>query len=502
MSRSRPERDQPAPDLTPDLTPNLTLGLTSDVTPDVTLGPAMTGLCGVLGVCWAPGLLRDPDTWWHVATGRWIWAHGRVPVSDPFSWTMAGQPWNAHEWLAEWLMALAFRLDGWAGIVALTALACGLALAVLTAALRRIRPDSGTATRVLRPGPAGLLVLLAVAGVAPDLLARPHILALPCLTLWAAGLVRDRDADRIPSPWLLPVMLIWANLHGGFMVGLVFAAGLAAEAVLARSRQSLGWLAFLLAAVAVAGLTPQGWHGLVFPLRLLRMHSLASITEWRPISITMLQPVELMAACLLGLIVLRGVRVPPVRALMLLGLAWTACAHSRNQMLAGVLGVLLLAGPVARGRGLSEPAVPPPRPGAMRLAGVLLLVGATLGLRLGWPIQRGNAENAPVAALAAVPPALRMQPVLNDADFGGYLIFRGVRPFIDGRADLYGDAFVDRYAALLHPGPALPRFLAHGPVTWTLFKPGAPVVAMMDRMPGWRRLYTGSFAVIHTRISR
>src|ERR1700729_2312038 len=54
-------------------------------------------------------VLNDGDTWSHLATGDWILAHGAVPAIDPFSFTKAGAPWSAHEWLAELLLGLAFR---------------------------------------------------------------------------------------------------------------------------------------------------------------------------------------------------------------------------------------------------------------------------------------------------------------------------------------------------------------------------------------------------------
>ena len=70
-----------------------------------------------------PEVLNDGDTWSHVATGSWILAHGDVPRVDPFSHSMAGAPWTAHEWLSEIFFTLAFRATGWSGVVLLTAFA-------------------------------------------------------------------------------------------------------------------------------------------------------------------------------------------------------------------------------------------------------------------------------------------------------------------------------------------------------------------------------------------
>ena len=86
--------------------------------------------------CFSWRVFIDGDTNWHVAAGRWILEHGRVPGVDPFSYTYAGKPWVAHEWLSEVLMALAWLAAGWGGVVLLIGLAAGLAVALIAAELR------------------------------------------------------------------------------------------------------------------------------------------------------------------------------------------------------------------------------------------------------------------------------------------------------------------------------------------------------------------------------
>jgi hypothetical protein len=106
----------------------------------------------------------------------------------------------------------------------------------------------------------------------------------------------------------------------------------------------------------------------------------------------------------------------------------------------------------------------------------------------------------PAAAIAAIPPALRAQHVLNAYGFGGYLIRSGIAPFIDSRAELYGDAFLDRYNALLAGRPAdVAATLAQYDIGWTMLSPGTPLAASMAAMPGWHRLYADAVAVIDVR---
>jgi hypothetical protein len=91
--------------------------------------------------------------------------------------------------------------------------------------------------------------------------------------------------------------------------------------------------------------------------------------------------------------------------------------------------------------------------------------------------------------------------VLNSYGMGGYLIFEGVRPYIDGRTDMYGDAFNARYDAAMSDRAALQALLKEDHIAWTLLDPAAPAVKWLDSEPGWRRLYADRVAVIHQRTS-
>ena len=182
-------------------------------------------------------VLGDGDTYWHIAVGRWIIAHRAVPSRGIFSATMPDAPWVAHEWLGEVILAWLFDHFGWAGLAVATALCIAAALAMLLRLLMQ----------VLTPLHAIIATMLAAGLAYPHVLARPHIFTLPILVAWVAALVAARSNNRSPPLWLLPLMTLWANLHGGYMSGLVLAALLAAEALVlatnwpARLRAARGW---------------------------------------------------------------------------------------------------------------------------------------------------------------------------------------------------------------------------------------------------------------------
>ena len=459
------------------------------------LAPALAALLVFAVVVLAPQVLNDGDSYWHVAAGGWMLDHRQVLHTDVFSYTFAGRPWHTHEWLAEVLMAVAWRLSGWSGVVLLYGAAAGAAMAILARRLARFLP----------PLTLAIVLLLVFGCLAPSLLARPHLLALPLLAAWTAGLLKARDESRSPPLALAALMIPWANIHGGYFLGLALIGPFALEALLeAGPGQRRGviktWALFGLASLAACLVTPFGLSGLIFPFQLLGMTSLAGVVEWRPMDFSHVSPMEI--ALLVGLYVLlqRGARIPPLRLILLLLLLQMTLAHTRHQMLLAVIGAMLLAEPLGRALAADGPKPPARFAGRGWVVGCAAAALLLAGVRLALPIVRADGRTSPVAALNHVPPALRGQPVLNDYGFGGYLIAQGVRPFIDGRTDMYGDAFTSAYFRAEQPDlAALDALLARWKVTWTILAANDPVVAVMDRKPGWRRLYADRYAVVHVR---
>jgi hypothetical protein len=194
-----------------------------------------------------------------------------------------------------------------------------------------------------------------------------------------------------------------------------------------------------------------------------------------------------------------SLRLPGFRVLLVTGLVFATMQHVRNAQLFGVIAPLLIANSFGRAIATPVPAkltVPEWIPG-----GVLGLIALlSLGFRIGFPLERIDEGSYATAALASVSGELRAKPVLNEYGFGGLMIFQGIRPFIDGRADLYGDDFMDLYLSVVHAkGDVLDDVLCRYNIEWTMFGPETVVPALMDRTPGWRRLYSDKVAVIHVR---
>jgi hypothetical protein len=324
------------------------------------------------------------------------------------------------------------------------------------------------------------------------------------LALWCDALFAARERGRAPPIALAALMTLWANLHGSFAFGLALIGPFALEALIAapparRLAAARDWALFGLASLAAALLTPFGIEGLLFPIRLLQASELANVTEWRPENFAQPGPMEFALLGLLGFAVLKPLRLTPIRAALLLGLVHMSLQHARHQMLLAIFAPMLLAGPIAAALDARAKASAPRLPRGFALGALALAVVITAA-RLALPIARGDSASAPMTALAAVPADLRAKPVLNAYSFGGYLIHEGVRPFIDGRADMFGDAFMGRYARLQDGDlEALAETLKHYDIAWTIFAPSQRIVAELDREPGWRRLYADRFAVVQAR---
>ncbi len=451
------------------------------------------------------GLLIDPDTQWHIAVGQWVLAHAAVPTVDHHSFTFAGKPWIAKEWLSQVLLALSYRAAGWAGVKLLASAALATTFSLLL----------GLLLRYLAPLPAAILALAAIALSAPHFLARPHVLAFSLSLLWVAGLVQAVEQERAPGIKLLPVMTIWANLHAGFTLGLLLVGAFALDALVSASgtekrvQLAKGWVLFGLAASVAACLTPYGYQPILVAGRIMTLgDALPLISEWRSpdFSVQYLQGLVLLFALLAALVV--GLKLPLVRAVIIGGLISLYFKHARNAEVFGTLVPLILAPILAR----QWPALAPDKDrwiatnhpsGKWALAVAYLLLLGIASVTLRDSSTKPPSAVAPVAALEFARKAGLTGHVLNDYNFGGFLILEGVPTFIDGRGELFGGRFISRYAhsvALRDDNP-LDKFLDEYAIDWTLLRKDRPANQLLDHLPGWRRAYSDEDAAIFVRLN-
>ncbi len=214
--------------------------------------------------------VHDPDVWWHLRAGQEIVASHHVPRRDIFSYTRYGQPWIAHEWLSEVIFYLIFRAGSWAGLmVAFAGVIAGTFLLLY-------RQCAG------RPYIAGLMVALGAMATVPSWGVRPQIFSmlLAAVFLWLLEKARRSDPSQLHFLWWTPLlMLLWVNLHGGFLLGpalmAITLAGWLLEAWLGLTKwpeaRARAWRlgAALTACVALIPLNPNGLELYRYPFQTL-----------------------------------------------------------------------------------------------------------------------------------------------------------------------------------------------------------------------------------------
>ena len=226
--------------------------------------------------------------------------------------------------------------------------------------------------------------------------------------------------------------------------------------------------------------------------------------EWKPTEFGGLGAFEICLLLGIGLSLFRGIKLPPTRIVLLLGLLHMALAQGRAVEILALLAPLVLAAPLARQIGGAEivatGAVSPTR-GVLFASIGIAMVTATVAYASAHRFEP-HVHSAPVVAVTELK-KLNFTRVFNDYDFGGYLIANGVAPFIDGRTELYGEKFfVDHNAAsgLMEPDNLF-RLLDQYNIEATLMRTQSAATKLLDHIDGWQKVYADDIATIHVRKS-
>jgi hypothetical protein len=441
-------------------------------------------------------LLNDSDTYWHIAAGKWILDHGAFPRVDIYSFTKAGEPWISSSWLAQVLYAETYALAGWAGPIVLAA-ACSAAAFGLLAFILSRRISSGYAI---------VITLTALVLSMPHLFARPHVLALPVMIAWVNGLVSASERREAPSFWLLPLIALWANLHGGFIFGLSLVASFAFDALwnsdgAQRRTLALRWIAFGICAIAACCITPYGSGSILASRKILDLGELLHlIYEWMPVDFGRIGPFQACVFVLIAGTLYCGIRLSPPRILLVLGLLYMAFSHVRNIEIFALLMPLVVLTPLASRFSLQADRF---ARAAFPVASAATMV-AILGVST-WVLAANHkfslvANQSPVAAVDVLK-AHNAERIFNDLPFGGYLISRNIPVFIDGRAELYGERFEMAYyrAIQLKDVNLFLDLLKTYDIDAVLLTPATPAAGLLDHLDGWQRIYSDESAVVHIR---
>jgi len=234
-----------------------------------------------------------------------------------------------------------------------------------------------------------------------------------------------------------------------------------------------------------------GISGVLQPFHIMNMQTLPFITEWKA-STPSLAP-QFYAVLLLGLggLLWRGVKLPIGQLLLLLLLLALAFYQLRHEEWFIIVAALIIPAHCCSAAW--------PRPATKPF---LLLGLAAVTVRAVIPLTPSEHEAYPSGLLAAVPPELKGKPVFNGYVFGGPLILAGIRPYIDGRADMYGDEFFSDYLKMTDGDvPAFERAVQQYDIRWTMLPWSAiHLIRPMEQSGKWRRVYSDDVGVIDVRV--
>ncbi len=476
----------------------------------------------------------DGDPGRHLTVGRAILAAGAIPRVDVFSHTLAGEPFVPYEWLAEVLIAASHAAAGLAGAVLLHAAVIAVSFALLYCQLRRRGHGALLALAV---------TLLAAAVSAIHWLARPHVFTFLGVAVFAAVL-DGWQRGRLSSRWLWllpPSMLVWTNVHGGFLVGFVLLgvyaiadgirAALGTDEMAEPARRRLRQLAApVLASFLATLLNPAGpalWQhvtgyfgksllvDLTDEYRSPSLHDpsvrgfyamLALSAVGLAVSRRRLALQELGLFLVFGAFALYAARNIPLYAIVVapclatsvegIDLRMNAGARARH-MLARLTGWLAARDAAytridgrAAGHALPAMAV------ALTLAGaVATRNGASLGVEI-------DAKRQPAGALAYLKAHPPQGKVFNELVWGGYVLHElwpAQRVFIDGQTDFYGEALTAEYLSVRAAEVDWSTTLDRRGIDWVLLPPDAPLARTLQGTAGWRTAYADRVAVVLTR---
>ncbi len=468
----------------------------------------------------------DTDTWWHLASGRYIVEQRAIPLTDPFSYTRYGMPWINHGWLAQIFWYALYHLGSW------QLLALGVAaLVTLAWYLVWLQCEGNAYVRAM-------VVVWGAITSSVIWAARPQLVSFLLTALVSYLLYRYKHHKGRLLPWMPLVILVWANVHGGYAIAFIvmgcYLVGEALnhltchhdDAVLSTTRLRHLGLVMLLSFAAV-GVNPHTWHMWVYPFRTVGIDVLREfIQEWQSPDFHQLWQQPLLLLFLGVLLALgRSGRRADFSDLLILGV-WTIAAllAGRNMALFALLSapILVRYSSLALEHQLEDWRALPhmqrwlngtTRPLASGRAQtvlhgaflVLVVCAAILKIYVALQpatLQKAIRETMPVDAVSVLRAQRAPGALFNSYNWGGYLIFTlwpEYQVFVDGRTDLYDDAFLRQYLAIHSATEGWQEQLKRYNVRTVLVEADSTLARFLRREAGWQERFRDQMATLFIR---
>jgi hypothetical protein len=462
----------------------------------------------------------DPDLWGHLRFGQEILRTHHLARVDPYAYSVRGLPWVSHEWLSEVVIAAFFDAMGMLGLN-LMKLLCSAAL-VLCMAAAMTETGASTLTQ---------FAILMIAGVrlSPSMQYRPQIFTYAMLAALLALLARDNFGRRAPLWLAIPMFALWANLHGGFVVGLGVLAMYAAISVAQdwwggrgfRRAARLGglWAACVLATL----LTPYGigtWRAVAHTVGNPGM--LGVINEWKPLLTASLMQwhgshlsiiYDLSIVIIFGGLVVAVILEPRGGDFALVAIAAVLIAASFEQVRNVPLGMIAAAVPLARHTSLAlrarrerlgqAPENPPERATAFNQA-VLVTIAIVLAVETRFFSRTPRFDQSyPAGAIAFMKLHQLNGNMLCDYGWNDYVLYHmapNSHVFIDSRYEMiYPRRIIHDFLDFELDRPGASAMLAKYPHDYVLIPVNARAAPVMKHAAGWTLIYRNRDCLLYAR---
>lgn len=459
--------------------------------------------------------LSDGDFWWHLKTGEYIINTRSIPKTDFFSFTNYGRAWVAHEWLSEAIFYVIYSRFGFdvliVGFAILTALAFWIAFK----------------RSVSHPVIGGFATFLGVWTVLPTIGVRPRVFTLLLSSIYLALLARYvRRGDGRYLWWLVPLMALWVNLHGGFLIGLVLIGlimvGVPLDVWARGERFNSTWpqlrtLAMVLVGCALAVLlNPHGIWIYKFPFEIfLSPIQQQTVNDWLSPDFHQSEavPLVILISLTIAALALAPKRVRPSELLLFIATLYMTLKSQRHMAILALVAVPLLAdylqnwvtersngrifSPAISGSGQTRKSII----FAVLLVVPLIAFAAKLKTTI-FDQARQDLMKVPVAAVDHLKKANITGNTFTEPNiWGGYVLWAlpSSPVYIDGRIDMYGDDFVGDYLNIIWGRTDWREPFDRYGVRIAIIQPNSTLSHELSETNEWSRVFEDDTAVVFVR---
>ena len=454
----------------------------------------------------------DPDLWGHIRFGEEIWRLKGLEHVDPYAYTTAGTPWINHEWLTEILFYAIYSSTGDAGLLSVK-FVISMVVVLIMGRIARLRE--------MHPIAFAVVTVPAIAAIAPGFMIRPQVATYLMFALYLLILHLYFSGRKKQVAWLPVLMVAWVNLHGGFLMGIVFLGGVVAWEVAYQIRIKGGLvpvaplgIAFFTTFLA-SFVNPYGYKLHLFLYQSLKIGR--AISEWEPVALldgSFLAFKLLLAAFVLVLLILRRKALGWETAGLVL-LLYAALKHQRHiPFFAMMVCPYLIYWGSRAGKALQtrHPRARLSRVSAAIISGALVLMGGHQAMAGGHSyIQSGgriivDTDVYPVAAVRFMRKNHFTGNLQLPFEWGEYAIWKlypACRVSIDGRfRTTYPEVVIqDHFKSRRDPRRLLQLADKYG-ADIILAHQNSRIHATIKRWPSkWRYVYSDAVAAIYVRNS-